>query len=189
LKLAKDLWLLITNDDKVAYAEVYRFLYRRFYNYGRKFTADNLLIEDAAQETLINMWDKRHDFAFINYPETYFYTAFRYLLFNKIKQQHKLVFNQQNDEEPEFTTEQSLVENERNEDIKIQLQQSINKLTPRQREAIFLRFYEELSYEEVAQVMKITVKASYKIMAKALSELKENLNLPMGMLIYFLLMK
>lgn len=46
--------------------------------------------------------------------------------------------------------------------ISEQLQLTISKLTARQKEAIFLRFYEQLSYEEIAEVMGITVKASYK---------------------------
>lgn len=49
-------------------------------------------------------------------------------------------------------------------------------LTARQREAVFLKFHENLSYEEIAEVMDISVKATYKLMAIALSELRDNLS-------------
>jgi RNA polymerase sigma factor (sigma-70 family) len=48
-------------------------------------------------------------------------------------------------------------------------------LTAHQREAIFLRFYQNLSYEEVAEVLNISIKATYKIMARSLSALKEKM--------------
>ncbi|GAB1402856.1 MAG: hypothetical protein PHX54_09380 [Lentimicrobiaceae bacterium] len=45
-------WHQIANGDKNVYALVYRDLFSRFFNHGRKFTSDTLLIEDAAQEAL-----------------------------------------------------------------------------------------------------------------------------------------
>jgi RNA polymerase sigma factor (sigma-70 family) len=66
------------------------------------------------------------------------------------------------------------------------LQQALNTLTPRQREAIFLRFYEELSYEEIAGVLDISTKATYKIVARALLQLKRSLSIPMVSLLLLL---
>ncbi|MEJ7830747.1 MAG: sigma factor-like helix-turn-helix DNA-binding protein, partial [Segetibacter sp.] len=52
---------------------------------------------------------------------------------------------------------------------------ALKALTPHQREAIFLRFYQTLSYEEVAETLNISVKATYKIIARSLSALKESM--------------
>ncbi len=71
-------------------------------------------------------------------------------------------------------------------DVQQRLQAALDKLTARQREAIFLRFYEGLSYEEVAAVLKITVKATYKIMARSLTALKETLTLSLAALLVLL---
>ena len=71
-------------------------------------------------------------------------------------------------------------------DVQQRLQAALDKLTARQREAIFLRFYEGLSYEEVAAVLKITVKATYKIMARSLTALKETLTLSLAALLFLL---
>ena len=74
------LWIKIYNHDQEAYAAAYRYYYKRFYNYGRKFTNSEFLVEDAVQETLILLWDKRKELMGISHPGTYFYTAFRHLL-------------------------------------------------------------------------------------------------------------
>ena len=56
-----------------------------------------------------------------------------------------------------------------------ELEAALKLLTSRQLEAIFLRFYEGFTYEEVAEMLDITVKATYKIVARALAQLKENM--------------
>jgi RNA polymerase sigma factor (sigma-70 family) len=174
LQVEKQLWIRVGRDDEEAYAEVYRFYYRRFYNYGRKFTSDVPLVEDSVQEALMAMWDKRHTLASIEHTASYFYTAFRYILFQKIRQKQRISSDAEATEEPDFPVEEVIIANETNAALQAQLQKALVTLTPRQREAIFLRFYEGLSYDEVAAVLGITTKATYKIMARALAQLKEH---------------
>jgi len=184
LPVEKQLWLRVAEGDKQAYAEVYRFYYRRFYNYGRKFTDEEALVEDAVQETLLTVWDKRHTLASIEYAGTYFYTSFRYTLLGKLKQQQRVFIKGATNEELEFGVDKILIAKETEAGLKEQLGKALITLTARQREAIFLRFYEGLSYEEVASVLNITIKATYKIMARALAHLKENLILSSGLLLF-----
>lgn len=182
----KELWLRIGEGDQQAFAEVYRFYYKRFYNYGRKFTDNESLIEDATQETLMTVWDKRQKLSTIEYISTYFYTSFRHTLFGKLTQHRKIVLGDRADDGPEFSIDQVIIAKEADAVIKEKLQKALATLTTRQREAIFLRFYEGSSYEEVASVLNITTKATYKIMARALQQLKEGLTLSAGLVIFLL---
>jgi RNA polymerase sigma factor (sigma-70 family) len=83
--------------------------------------------------------------------------------------------------------EESIIYYENESAIKQELQGTISKLTSRQREAIFLKFYERLSYEEISIVMGISVKSTYKIMARSLGFLRENLSKSDFLLLLFLL--
>ena len=178
MQIEKQKWTQIAEGDQQAYAEVYRFYYRRFYNYGMKFTRNEDLIEDSVQETLLTIWDKRHTLASIQFPGTYFYTAFRHILLGKLKQQQRLASDEFAHDEPAFAADQIMIARETEAATKDQLEKALATLTARQREAVFLRFYEGLSYEEVASVLNITTKATYKVMARALAQLKESLILP-----------
>ena len=71
--------------------------------------------------------------------------------------------------------------------MKKKLQQTVgdvlNKLPARQQEIIFLRFYEGLSYEEIADVMGIQLSSTYKLLYKALENLQQSLaRLSVGLL-------
>ena len=89
-------------------------------------------------------------------------------------------------DDPQFSAEINIIERETELVVQQSLQNAINELTPRQREAIFLRFYEGLSYEEVAEVLNISVKATYKIMARSLASLKDRLLLPLASILSLL---
>ena len=63
---------------------------------------------------------------------------------------------------------------------------ALNQLTPRQKEVIYLRYFEELDYEEIAVIMKITVKATYKLMARGLEALRQVMEVSIPSLLLFL---
>src|SRR5690606_16005269 len=52
----------------------------------------------------------------------------------------------------------------------------INKLSPRQREIIYLRFYENLKQEEVAELMGLNSQSVYNLQYSALLALKKLMN-------------
>lgn len=188
IKLTIDtaLWENVATGDQQAYADLFRILYKRFYNYGKKFTGDESVIEDAAQETLLLIWHKRTTLSSVEYPLTYFFTSFRNIIFSRLKANQRYTNQTTLNEEPEFAADHILLCKESDAITRQKLQKAIATLTSRQREAIFLRFYEGLPYREVAQMLGITTKATYKIIGRALDELKTQLNIPGPLLLYLL---
>lgn len=62
-------------------------------------------------------------------------------------------------------------EQERSEQIRI-LQEMLDSLTPRQREAIYLRYTQGLSYKEIAQLMHIQSTAAQKLVYRAINDMR-----------------
>lgn len=177
-----ELWLNISDGDKDAYSQLYVSYYKKFFNYGRKFTENIPLLEDAIQEILITVWTNRGNLQTITNPHTYYFTSFRNALFKKLNTNKVNAVTG----EYEFSIDSILIREETDKELRQKLQTAINQLTPRQREAIYLRFYEGLSYEEVAAMLNISVKATYKIMARSLLHLRETLQLPYVSLLFLL---
>jgi RNA polymerase sigma factor (sigma-70 family) len=177
--LEKEVWTRVGSGDQDAYGQLYVFYYRRLYNYGRKMTADIAVLEDALQETLVAVWTGRERLQRVEKPHSYLLQTFRFILFRKLHRDRK-VRRLENTEpgEPDFGREELLIRQDIQADLRQRLEQALQTLTGRQREAIFLRFYEGLSYEEVAVIMGISVKATYKVMSRALLQLKSTLSLP-----------
>jgi RNA polymerase sigma factor (sigma-70 family) len=172
--MTRDNWISII-DDQEAYKELYRFYFKKFYNYGKKFTTNSPLIEDTIQEVFLDIWSKRQKLLNVKSVNAYFFSSFRYTLFRNIKQELKISGCEEFEAEPCFSIDYIIINDEIDEELQAKLKKALNALTAHQREAILLRFYENLSYEEVATILNISVKATYKIMARSLSALKENM--------------
>lgn len=181
--MEKERWKNIEHGDIAAYSEAYVFYYNKLYNYGRKFTDNTALIEDAVQCVFIMLWNDRQKLAAVHSPASYIFCSFRNFILHEKKKVQKI---DSPENELVFAVEDAIVIRETNVELNKRLQKALGDLTSRQREAIFLRFYEGLSYEEVSQVIGISVKATYKLVARALLSLKELMNMSMVLVLAFL---
>ena len=170
-------WEACKGGDKNAYSEIYRLYYPRLYNYGCKFTADAALIEDSIQEIFVLFWLNREKLAAIRELRSYLFVSFRHYLL-RLLSQHKKFQSEVTDAddyvfELELSAEQQRVATEVRDEQLTALRLAMDRLTPRQKEAIFFRFYENMSYEEIADILHISVKATYKLVARAITVLRE----------------
>ncbi|WGQ10134.1 sigma-70 family RNA polymerase sigma factor [Pedobacter gandavensis] len=180
---------------KAGNADAFEYLYRNYasglYNYGSKFSTDKDLIKECIQDLFVGIWTRRASLGNPEHLKNYLYKSFRHLIFKKaFRLQNFETYDETNDNyafQVSLNVEEAMIDGEHRVNVSAQLNLAMAKLTARQREAVFLRFYEQLSYEEIAEVMDISVKASYKIMARALGFMKENLSKEDLMLLYLLL--
>ena len=76
-----------------------------------------------------------------------------------------------------FTTEvtvlDTIIDEEEKSDIKEIVEDLLNTLTDRQREAIYLRYMQNLSYEEIAELLDISPGSVRKLVYRAIMCLRE----------------
>lgn len=84
------------------------------------------------------------------------------------------------------TIEDDLIKREDALEIKQKVQEFLTKLTPRQREVIYLRYMSEYSYDEIADIMQISIAATRNLVSKSISKLRE---IPLAIPFILLLLK
>jgi RNA polymerase sigma-70 factor (ECF subfamily) len=65
------------------------------------------------------------------------------------------------------------------------LSNAINFLSKKQRKVLFLRFTEERSYEEIADMMEVSVQTSRTIIYRAIKVLRKNMSFLILSIFYF----
>ena len=75
-----------------------------------------------------------------------------------------------------FPVEEHIINEESYQNKIRALKKSIEKLTSRQKEAIYLRFNEELDYTEIAELLEMSIEASRNLIYRAVKELREAIN-------------
>ena len=169
------IWDAFKSGDKKAYAVIYRYYYPRVYNYGRKFTTDAALVEDCCQEIFTSFWHNRHKLDKIHALRSYLFVSFRNCLVKALRKSSQLSALYVAEEIPfytEITIEQLMISAEKMYEHRIQLDKAMEQLTERQKEAVYFKFYENMSYDEIASVLEISVKAAYKLISRAVLVLR-----------------
>jgi RNA polymerase sigma factor (sigma-70 family) len=73
----------------------------------------------------------------------------------------------------EFSIEHHLIREQTLRDTANQFTESLNKLPRREKEIIYLRFYQELEVTEIVEIMEINAQSIYNLLHKALGHLRE----------------
>ena len=170
-------WNAFRGGDRNSFSLIYEKYFNGLYNYGGKFSRDTEFIEDCIQDLFVKLWQNRENINETQSVKNYLYKSLRNTIFSRLNKVENFDINDESIDELQFDLELSpeafLIESEHSAEMKLKLEKALTHLTNRQREAIFLRFFEELSYEEVSKLMQITVKALYKIIARALESLRD----------------
>jgi RNA polymerase sigma factor (sigma-70 family) len=165
----------LRNGDKNAYATIYRMYYSRLYNYGFKFTENTALVEDVIQEILTTFWINREKIKEVESFESYLFVSFRNRLIKGLQEIDLTTESISHDEyrfEFELSIDQVLINADRLYEQQTNLKSALKQLTERQKEAIYFKFYENMSYQQIAAILDISVKATYKLVARAIIELR-----------------
>jgi len=169
------IWGAFRVGDKKAYAVIYRYYYPRIFNYGRKFTSDAALVEDCSQEIFTAFWHNRRKLDKVQELRSYLFVSFRNCLMKALRKSNQISPLYISEETPfstEISVEQLMINTEKMYEHNVQLSKALEQLTERQKEAIFFKYYENMSYEEIARVLDISTKATYKLIARGVVVLR-----------------
>jgi RNA polymerase sigma factor (sigma-70 family) len=170
------LWQRFRTGNDLAFSILYKKYVQRLFNYGMHSCYDRELVLDCLQELFGRLWDKRERLAQVELVHSYLYKSFRRILLNKLDQNRKRVLMFFKPDVRGFevlsSIEDSIILEETSVQQSGQLRKAISELSKRQREVIFLKFFNELSYKEVAVVMEMNIEAVYNLMSKAIDSLR-----------------
>ena len=180
LKHFKDenaLWSAIKDGDAAAFKELYEAYADVLYRYGLRYLKDTDTIKDCIHDLFVDLHRYSRNLSATVNIRFYLLGAFR----RKLRDAHKKAAAWQAgaDTEMEFLieydTQHLKIADEEQRHTMQQLAAALRKLPARQKEVIYLRYNAELSYEEVANVMKISVPTCRTLAYRAFQQLREQL--------------
>jgi RNA polymerase sigma factor (sigma-70 family) len=174
LVTAQQIWEGIKAGDVNALKELYQLYHQDLFSYGKKMTKDEQLVEDALQETFIALWKYRFTARAPAAVKQYVLKVFRNQLLRLFRERSTTVYTGESlNFSFEVSFDQKMIEGEDARKLSAHINKALQQLTGRQREIIYYRFYENLSFEEIAGLMNMQLRATYKLTARALAALKE----------------
>jgi RNA polymerase sigma factor (sigma-70 family) len=171
------LWDSFKKGNELAFTTLYRKYVQRLYNYGMHTCRDKELVCDCLQELFARLWDRRETVSAVGSVNFYLFKSFRRLLMSKIIARKRFT-GQSSIFDFMPSIEDGMIDDESKKIQSEHLQRCIKALTRRQREALFLRFFNDLSYHEVAAIMEVRVDSVYNIISKAIDILRRKMKMP-----------
>jgi RNA polymerase sigma-70 factor (ECF subfamily) len=146
-----------------------------------RMLGSNSEVEDVAQQVFLRVWKSAARYVPRAKFTTWLLKITRNLVFNELrrsKRQAHVPIQAESEEiiplrdETIQAPDASLLEAE----LQKAIEEAIGKLPETQRMALVLRRYEELSYEEIADVLELSVPAVKSVLFRARSDLREKLH-------------
>lgn len=182
---AQDLaWMArVKNGDTEAFRELIETHQQRVIGTVAKMLGDEMDAEDIAQQVFIRVWRSAPRYEPTAKFTTWLFKITRNLVFNELRRRKRhtarsLDLTEGEDDRP-IQTEDATAKAPDTEllDVEMQsaIQRAIDELPETQRMAIVLRRYDEFSYEEIGEILDLSVPAVKSVIFRARTELREKL--------------
>ena len=165
---------LFQNGNETSFNELVRRYQEKIYWIARRFVNDHDQADDIVQEVFVKVYSALKKFRGESSFYTWLYRITVNVALNALRKQRVRYFIRIDEyfEKADDENEQPDVLFEKEEEQKL-IEEAIAKLPEKQKAVFILRYHEELSYEEIALILKTSVgglKANYFHAAKKIGE-------------------
>lgn len=168
-------WKLFLEGDDRAYSWIYTHYIQVLYNYGLQITPDSEIVKDCIQDVFVKIYKAKKKLTVPQNPKVYLMIALKnniYNTFNQERLQKNYAFSLYQTEE-QLTVKNEFIDQEARHEEMNNIKRMMKILTPRQREVIYYRFIEELSYDDICQIMGLNYQSAYNLLQRSLQKIRE----------------
>jgi RNA polymerase sigma factor (sigma-70 family) len=170
------IWNGLRNNNKEAFAAIYYRFFKVMLQRGLQISADRELVKDCIHDLFLEIWETRMNLSTPLSIKAYLIVSLQRKIVRKLRkirsqqaEMDRLPVVFVSSKEDQIITEQQMI------DQQYKVCRAIDLLTRRQKEVIQLKFYSNLSYEEIAGRMNISTDSIYNLVSKAICNLHKDL--------------
>ena len=173
-------WYKFVDGDLNALSVLFTHYTKCLFSYGIKVYHDEELVKDSIQDVFIQLIQSRHILKRNEKIRGLIYKMLRnkiideIKLINRSKKIDHLIFNSIHSFEADAENQYILFEEENNKSHRITA--ALTQLSTHQREAMFLKFSDGLSYELISQIMGISIASTRTLIYRSLKQLRIELS-------------
>jgi RNA polymerase sigma-70 factor (ECF subfamily) len=170
-------WKELKQGNPQALGYLYDKYIDRLFHTAFKMTDNRELAKDALQEVFIEIWHYRNSIGDVNHSHSYLAKVLKSIILKKLKT--KLVINtlldNEHGAEHDNSIEQSIIMTDLATEQKSRLSKALSQLTNRQKQVVKLRFFEGLSYEQIAAKLSMNYQSVNNLAFRAMLSLRKQM--------------
>ncbi len=170
------LWHRLKQGDKAAFSELFERYHASLTVYGNSLMSHPERVQDCVQDVFVDVWLYRHSLSETVVVKAYLLSSVRKRIARLYQRDN--VFRQTTSLESiefllDFSIEEQLIADEETATQVSQLNRLINNLPARQKEAIYLRFHQGLSIEQIGEMLDINYQSVTNLLHRAIQHLRK----------------
>lgn len=190
----QDVWESFVAGDHSCFKMLFQKYYQEMFGYGLKLGGNQELVKDCIQDLFKTIWERRDELDHIDSPNVYLFVSLRRKIITALKKEDKTGAALSELDETDFLSfgmEEIIITDEIKHKNKRKLQKALNQLSNRQKEVIYLHFYNGMSYGEIEKILSINRQSVRNHVYRAMETLRtvldnEIMKLVISMLVCFL---
>lgn len=172
------IWTRFKEGDLNAFQVIYDGYLPKLYAYGAKLAPGFELLDDCIQELFLELYTHRKNLKTPDNLEFYLLKSIRRIIFHKIKKENRFINLEENlTKSFLFELEMDNYEDENFQQEKIEVvKKALAELNTSQREILYLKFYNNLSYIEIGELLGVRPDSAKKQVYRIVDRLRFNLS-------------
>lgn len=170
------LWQRLKLGDELAFSALFERYYRSLINYGNSLSVYPERVQDCVQDVFVNVWLYRNSLSENVVVKAYLLSSVR----KRIARLHErdTIFRQTAPLDAvqfslDFSIEDRLIADEETSAQVSQLNRLINALPPRQKEALYLRYHQGLTIEQIGEMLDINHQSVSNLLHRCIQHLRK----------------
>jgi RNA polymerase sigma factor (sigma-70 family) len=170
------LWAAYRNGDNRALGILAERYFVTLKRYGLKFMVDEAVVADCIQDLFLDLWQNRHKISQTPSVKFYLLKSVRNRITEHLRYQQRFTNEEclhwDNALPDDFNAESLLIEQETLKSLIKQVNVQMSGLPKREREALYLRYFEDLSVVEISEIMGVNKQSVSNFLQKALAKIR-----------------
>jgi RNA polymerase sigma factor (sigma-70 family) len=171
-------WDETCQGDMQSFKMIHQHLFAFLLQYINGILKDDSLSKDILQDMFIKMWERKERFGPIQNVKGYFVKSARSMAFNQLKSAKIKSASLKHFIRPDVESSQEdiLINEETNIQLQQQIARILNGLPKRQREILFLKYYDGWSYGQISEISGIKYQSVVNHVHRAVTQIRGELN-------------
>lgn len=182
------LWSELRAGDEKAFSVLFEKYYEHLVRYGNSFSNHSEKVQDCIQDVFADIWLYKHSLSDNCNVKAYLLSSVRKRIARLQERDHifrKIASTNTIEFLFDFSIEHQLIIDESSADKVNKLNKLINLLPSRQKEALYLRYHQGLSVEQIAEMLDVNYQSANNLLHRALLNLRKDwsTNIPLLLLL------
>ena len=173
------IWSGIRNGNMTAFTNLYKAYYQFLFSYGFKVSGDKEMTKDWIHEIFLELWNRHEQLPAVGHVGFYLKTYLKRKILRELPRE-QLAAARAMEAGENFSIghsyEELLVQLQTSREVRQQVEKAMTQLSPRQLEVIRMRFFEEMSYEQIADATQAAPRTIYNQVYESLKTLRRHLS-------------